>query len=521
MADEEITRSKLSEKDREDTEDEEVGANISGVPKPKDTSKGKSKATTQAHENTEEEEATKKKRKELQIGVGDHAKGLERDTNKSVRGKGIADLSGGEFEHASEIQSSETEMPLKTDDDEKSEFDQEIDTNMEGLKEDMYEIVKRARKGKAKLEEEGKELDDDPEVESNIEGLEKEMRELYRQVTKGTEGKLERLMKNREEYSSEDEESESELHRKCEMLLKTPLRVMLELDTEIRGLVEELEELITSKNDKAGQKLRALRAELEALKESNYQKEVEVTGMVKGLIIDDGAAEESVIDAAVLKSGVVPMAERAKEIIARARSEIEEVEMDRNKSFGCCGGLNVDFLLNWKNMCEGKLKRLMKNREEYSSGDEESESELYRKCEMLLKTPLRRLMLELDTEIRALVEELEVLITLEDGEARPKLRALRDELEALKESKYYGKEAEVIGMVKGLIEGGAAEELVETSVVLVQWWRKPKRKSNKEEYSSEDEEESESDRKCEMLMKKPLRLMLELDTEIRGLVEEL
>ncbi|KAI8568868.1 hypothetical protein RHMOL_Rhmol02G0234000 [Rhododendron molle] len=80
-------------------------------------------------------------------------------------------------------------------------------------------------------------------------------------------------------------------------------------------------------------------------------------------------------------------------------------------------------------MREGKLKRLMKNREEYSSGDEEeeseSESELYRKCEMPLKT-LLRLMLELDTEIRGLVEELKVLITLKDDEAGPKLRALRD-----------------------------------------------------------------------------------------------
>ncbi|KAI8568867.1 hypothetical protein RHMOL_Rhmol02G0233900 [Rhododendron molle] len=354
MADEEMTRSKLSEKDhRKDTEDEEVGANVSGVPKPKDTSKGKSMATTQAHENIEEEEeeeeATKKKLKELQIGVGDHAKGLKRETNKSVRGKGIADSSGGEIEHASEIQSSETEMPLKTDDDEKSEFDIEIDTNMEGLKEKMYEVVQRDRKGKAKLEEEVNESDDDPEVEPNIEGHGEAMRELYRQVTKGTEGQLERLMKNREEYSSGDEESESESNRKCEMLLKTQLPLMLELDTEIRGLLEELEELITSKDDKAaGRKLRALRAELEALKESNYRKEAEVIGMVKGLIIDDGAEEESVIDAAVLKSGVGPMAERAKERIARVRLEMEEVEMDRNKSFGCCGGLNVDFLLNWK-----------------------------------------------------------------------------------------------------------------------------------------------------------------------------
>ncbi|KAG5562652.1 hypothetical protein RHGRI_005395 [Rhododendron griersonianum] len=343
MADDKITRSKLSEKDhRKDTEDDqEVGANISG-PKAADTSKEKSKVTTQAkntEEEEEEEEATKKKLKELQIGVGGHAKGLERETNKSVRGKGIAASSGGEIEYASEIQSSETDY------DEMSGFDLEIDTNMEGLKEKMFQVVKRVRKGKAKLEEEGKELDDDPEVESNIEGPVKAMRELYRQVTKGTEGKLGRLMKNREEYTSEDEDEES--NRKCEMLLKTPLRLMIELDTEIRGLVEELEELITSKDDKAGRKLRALRAELEALKESNYQKEVEVIGMVKGLIIDDGAEEESAIDA-VVYSGVGPMVEEAKERIARVRSEIEEVEMDRNKCFGCCGGLNVEFLLNWK-----------------------------------------------------------------------------------------------------------------------------------------------------------------------------
>ncbi|KAG5562651.1 hypothetical protein RHGRI_005394 [Rhododendron griersonianum] len=350
MADDKITRSKLSEKDhRKDTEDDqEVGANISG-PKAEDTSKEKSKATTQAKntEEEEEEEATKKKLKELQIGVGDHAKGLERETNKSVRGKEIAASSGGEIEYASEIQSSETEMPLKTDDDEMSGFDLEIDTNMEGLKEKMYEVVQRARKGKAKLEEEGKELDDDTEVESNIEGPVKAMRELYRQVTKGTEGKLGRFMKNREEYTSEDEDEDEESNRKCEMLLKTPLLLMLELDTEIRGLVEELEELITSKDDKAGWKLRALSAELEALKESNNQKEVEVIGMVKGLIIDDGAEEESEIDA-VVYSGVGPMVEEAKERIARVRTEIEEVEMDRNKCFGCCGGVNVEFLLNWK-----------------------------------------------------------------------------------------------------------------------------------------------------------------------------
>ncbi|KAI8568869.1 hypothetical protein RHMOL_Rhmol02G0234100 [Rhododendron molle] len=451
MADDETTRSKLSEKDhRKDTEDEDedVRANISG-PNAEDTSEEKSKATTQA-QKTEEEEATKKKLKELQIGVGDHTEGLERETNKSVRGKEIADSSGVEIGYASEIQSSETEMPKKTDDEkfesekaevesfsagecvssdltksddsnrsveeftrkvhgsspsviveeysklesdtssdagvvisdliggvssaenegelmqsesgsgiyldahttfkeleQKSGLDLEIDTNMEGLEEDMYEVVQRARKGKAKLEEEVKELDDDPEVESNIEGLAEAMRELYRQVPKGTKGKLERLMKNEEEYSSEDEESESELYRKCEMLLKTPLRLMLELDTEIRGLVEELEELIKSKDDKAGPKLRALSAELEALRESNYQKEVEVIRMVKRLIIDDGAEEESVMDA-VAYSGVGPMVEEAKERIARVRSEIEEVEMDRNKSFGCCGGLNVDFLLNWK-----------------------------------------------------------------------------------------------------------------------------------------------------------------------------
>ncbi|KAG5562653.1 hypothetical protein RHGRI_005396 [Rhododendron griersonianum] len=453
MADDKITRSKLSEKDHKDTEDEDVHANISG-PNAEDTSKEKSKATTQA-QKTEEEEATKK---ELQIGVGDQTKGLESETNKSVHGEEIAGSSGVETGYASEIQSSETEMPKKTDDEkfesvkaevesfsagecvssdltksddsklesytsddagavtpdliggvssaenegelkqsesgssvyldahttfkelekksgldleidtnmegleedmykvvhrarkgkaklEEEVKDLEIDTNMEGLKEEMYDVVHRARKGKAKLEEEGKELDDDPEVESDIEGPVKAMRELYRQVTTGTEGKLGRLMKNREEYTSEDEDEES--NRKCEMLLKTPLRLMIELDTEIRGLVEELEELITSKDDKAGRKLRALSAELEALKESNYQKEVEVIGMVKGLIIDDGAEEESEIDA-VVYSGVGPMVEEAKERIARVRTEIEEVEMDRNKCFGCCGGVNVEFLLNWK-----------------------------------------------------------------------------------------------------------------------------------------------------------------------------
>ncbi|KAI8569002.1 hypothetical protein RHMOL_Rhmol02G0245200 [Rhododendron molle] len=360
MADDKITRSKLSEKDRrKDTEDEEVGANISG-PKPKDTSKEKSKATAQA-QNTKEE-ATKKKLNKLQIGVGD-TKGLERKT-KSVRGKEIADSSGGEIKYASDTQS-ETEMPVKTDDEfelvkaeaegfsdgdyvsldltksddsngsveeftvkvhelpvvmvedyvklksdtsddagvvtpetggvfspetedelkqsesgssiyldahttvegleKKSGFDLEINTNREGLKEELYGVSRRANKGKAKLEREEKESDDDDlEVETNIEGLVEAMRKLYRQVTKGTKGKLKRLMKNREEYSSEAEE--------------------LELDREW--------------DDEAGPKLRALRDELEVLKESNYVKEVELIGMVKELI--DYDAEALAIDAVVL-----------------------------------------------------------------------------------------------------------------------------------------------------------------------------------------------------------------------------
>ncbi|KAG5562756.1 hypothetical protein RHGRI_005473 [Rhododendron griersonianum] len=443
MADDKTTRSKLSEKDRKDIEDEELRANISG-PKPKDTSKGKSKATTQAHENTEEEEeeeeeeeATKKK---LKIGVGD-TKGLERKTNKSVHGKGIADSSGVQIKSESEIQS-ETEMPMKTD--EKFELvkaeaesfsegeemsldltksddsnrsveefagkvhgspgvmvedyfklvpddvgavtpetggvisaenqdelkqsekkstgfegleiekkstglDLEIDTNKEGIEE---ELARRAKKGKAKLEGEGKELDDYVEVETNVEGLEdetyevvrpskieglaKEMRELYRQVTKGTKDKVNRLMKFPGESPSEGEEeseseSESESEREnCEMLLKTSLRLMLELDNEIRGLLEELEHLLMLKVDEAGRKVLALRDEVEVLKESNYAKEVEVIGMVKGLM-DGGAAVEVVIDA-VWKSEIGPMVEKAKEKIAQVKSEREEVEMDRNKS---------------------------------------------------------------------------------------------------------------------------------------------------------------------------------------------
>ncbi|KAG5562755.1 hypothetical protein RHGRI_005472 [Rhododendron griersonianum] len=447
MADDKTTRSKLSEKDRKDIEDEELRANISG-PKPKDTSKGKSKATTQAHENTEEEEeeeeeATKKK---LKIGLGD-TKGIERETNKSVRGKELADSSGVQIKSASEIQS-ETEMPMETD--EKFELvkaeaesfsegeemsldltksddsnrsveefagkvhgspgvivedyfkhvsdtsddvgavtpetggvisaenqdelkqsekkstgfegleiekkstglDLEIDTNIEGIEE---ELARRAKKGKAKLEGEGKELDDYVEVETNVEGLEdetyevvrppkieglaKEMRELYRQVTKGTKDKVNRLMKDPDESPSEGEEeseseSESESEREnCEMLLKTSLRLMLELDTEIRGLLvelEQLEQLLMFKVDEAGPKVLALRAEVEVLKESNYAKEVEVIGMVKGLM-DGGASEEVVIDA-VRKSEIGPMVEKAKEKIAQVKSERKEVEMDRNKS---------------------------------------------------------------------------------------------------------------------------------------------------------------------------------------------
>ncbi|KAG5562754.1 hypothetical protein RHGRI_005471 [Rhododendron griersonianum] len=430
MADEKITRSKLSEKDhRKDTEDDqEVGTNISG-PKPKDTSKEKSKATTQAQKNTKEEKATKKKPNKLQIGVGD-TKGLERKT-KLVRGKEIADSSGGEIKYASETQS-ETETPMETDDEfelvkaeaesfsdgdylsldltnsddsnrsveeftievhgspgvivedylklksdtsddagavtpetggvfspetedelkqsesgssiyldahttfegleKKSGFELEINTNIEGLKEELYGVSRPAKKGKAKLEREGKESDDDDlEVETNIEGLAEAMRELYRQVTKGTKGKLKRLVKNREEYSSEAEELELELDRECEMLLKTPLRLMLELDTEIRGLVEELDVLLTLKeDDEAGPKLRALRDELEVLKESNYVKEVELIGMVKELIDDDAGA--LAIDA-VVQSEVDPIVENAEEKMARVKSEIKEVEaMDRNKS---------------------------------------------------------------------------------------------------------------------------------------------------------------------------------------------
>lgn len=228
-------------------------------------------------------------------------------------------------------------------------LDLEIDTNKEGIEE---ELARRAKKGKAKLEGEGKELDDYVEVETNVEGLEdetyevvrppkieglaKEMRELYRQVTKGTKDKVNRLMKFPGESPSEGEEeseseSESESEREnCEMLLKTSLRLMLELDTEIRGLLEELEHLLMLKVDEAGRKVLALRDEVEVLKESNYAKEVEVIGMVKGLM-DGGAAVEVVIDA-VWKSEIGPMVEKAREKIAQVKSEREEVEMDRNMS---------------------------------------------------------------------------------------------------------------------------------------------------------------------------------------------
>ncbi|KAI8569004.1 hypothetical protein RHMOL_Rhmol02G0245400 [Rhododendron molle] len=231
-------------------------------------------------------------------------------------------------------------------------LDLKIDTNIVGLEE---ELARRAKKGKAKLEGEGNEADDYVEVETNVEGLDdemyevvrppkieglaKEMRELYRQVTKGTKDKVNRLMKDPDESPSEgDEESESESESEserenCEMLLKTSLRLMLELDIEIRGLLEELEQqlqLLMFKVDEAGPKVLALRAEVEVLKESNYAKEVEVIGMVKGLM-DGGATEAEVIDA-VWKSEIGPMVEKAKEKIAQVKSERKEVDMDRNKS---------------------------------------------------------------------------------------------------------------------------------------------------------------------------------------------